>query len=84
MIDAPTNSALSNNLLDTKRLILKERSERGETFIPIGTRMAFNKQFSDDVNDLKFWEKINREDYFNEIERVYNLFISKINIDNEQ
>ena len=46
LVDQPTNSALQNFLLDTKRSILQDRSkasaESGKhTFVPISTEMAF-------------------------------------------
>ena len=72
LVDNPTNAALSNNLLDAKRKILIERTKDGETYVPLGTWYAFNKHFSETVNDLKFWARSDREAYFSEIEKVYN------------
>ena len=80
LVDQPTNSALQNYLLDTKRSILQERSkasvESGKhTFVPISTEMAFNKSFSKSVNDLKFWTSEDRESYYKHIESIYNEFV---------
>ena len=72
LVDNPTNAALSNNLLDAKRKILIERTKDGETYVPLGTWYAFNKHFSETVNDLKFWARSDRGAYFSEIEKVYN------------
>ena len=80
LVDQPTNSALQNFLLDTKRSILQERSkasaESGKhTFVPISTEMAFNKVFSKSVNDLKLWTLPDRNDYYAHIESIYNEFV---------
>lgn len=82
LVDGPTNSALSNNLMDEKRTILKLRSqipeskEEPESYIPIGTWYAFNKYYSSNVQDLKFWTKHDREAYFDVINKIYNKYIS--------
>lgn len=74
LVDNPTNAALSNNLLDTKRQILIERTKDYQTYVPLGTWYAFNKHFSETVNDLKFWARNDRDAYFSEIERIYNKY----------
>lgn len=74
LVDNPTNAALSNNLLDAKRQILIKRTKDGETYVPLGTWYAFNKHFSETVNDLKFWTRNDRNAYFSEIEKVYNKY----------
>jgi seryl-tRNA synthetase len=82
LVDGPTNSALSNNLMDEKRTILKQRSqilegqEDPESYIPLGTWYAFNKYYSSNVQDLKFWTKHDREAYFDAINKIYNKYIS--------
>lgn len=82
LVDGPTNSALSNNLMDEKRTILKLRSqipegkEEPESYIPLGTWYAFNKYYSSNVQDLKFWTKHDREAYFDAINKIYNKYIS--------
>lgn len=80
LVDQPTNSALQNYLLDTKRHILKERCEADtlsdkHTFVPITTRLAFNKAFSKSVKELKFWSRPDRDAYFAHIESIYNEFV---------
>lgn len=72
LVDVPTNSALGNKLMDAKRAVLKERS--GKSYIPLGTWYAFNKHYSADVTDLKFWRDSDRNAYFAEIEKVYNSY----------
>ena len=80
LVDMPTNAALQNYLLDTKRRILKERSEADassdkHTFVPITTELVFNKGFSNSVKELKFWTCPDREAYFKHIESIYNEFV---------
>ena len=72
LVGQNVNSALSNNLLDTKREILKQHAYiEKDSYIPLGTWRAFNKYFSKDVTDLKFWGENDRNAYYGEIERVY-------------
>mgnify|MGYP003312016532 CR=1 FL=1 len=80
LVDKPTNSALQNYLLDTKRHILKERCEAEpssdkHTFVPITTQLAFNKAFSKSVKELKFWSLSDRDAYFAHVESIYNEFV---------
>ena len=75
LVDVPTNAALSNNLIDAKRQILIDRTNNGETYVPIGTWHAFNKYFSKTVNNLKFWTKDDRNAYFDEIKKIYDQYI---------
>ena len=80
LVDMPTNSALQNYLLDTKRRILKQRSEADassdkHTFVPITTELVFNKGFSNSVKELKFWTCPDREAYFKHVESIYNEFV---------
>lgn len=80
LVDMPTNAALQNYLLDTKRRILKERSETDassdkHTFVPITTELVFNKGFSNSVKELKFWTCPDREAYFKHVESIYNEFV---------
>ena len=83
LVEQALNSALSNNLLDEKRRILKQYSTelmikddnaKRTSYVPLGTWNAFNKYYSDDVTDLKFWTKADREAYYTEIEKVYNKY----------
>lgn len=83
LVEQSLNSALSNNLLDEKRRILKQYSteplildgkEKRISYVPLGTWNAFNKYYSDEVVDLKFWTKTDRVAYYTEIEKVYNKY----------
>ena len=79
LVDKDTNAALSNNLIDVKRRILQEREKNGETYVPIATNYVFNKHFSSQISNMKFWSKDDREAYFSIIEKAYHYFINKRN-----
>ena len=79
LVDTKTNAALSNNLIDVKRRILQEREEKGETYVPVATNYVFNKHFSSQISNMKFWSKDDRESYFSMIEKAYLYFINKKN-----
>ena len=46
LVDKETNSALSNNLLDRKREILREYQEKKKTYVLPSTQKAFSKYYS--------------------------------------
>lgn len=75
LVDKNTNSALQNYLMDKKRSILNSREShdpKNPVFIPIATKMVFNKAFNDSPNDMQYWTEADRNAYFKEIKRVYN------------
>ena len=76
LVDGPTNAALGNKLLDEKRQVLISRTNEKVTYVPLGTWYVFNKHFSNSPSDLKFWSKADRDAYFNQIEQVYNRFVT--------
>ena len=78
LVDGRTNTALSNNLLDAKRNILFDKSTNEDIYVPLGTLYAFNKHFTQQVKDLKFWTHDDREAYFAEIERVYKFYTENL------
>jgi len=86
LVDKETNSALGNKMMDGKRVKLYERAklfdssnhEKG-AYIMTGTWMVFNKEFSEDVRNMKFWEPEDRKKYLEAIEDVYNDFITYLN-----
>lgn len=84
LVDKDTNSALSNNLLDYKREILRERQEQKKTYVLPSTQKAFSKYYShaQETNVLpKLWTTADRVDYFKAIEKVYNDFNSNYSRD---
>lgn len=74
LVDNETNSSLGNKLIDQKKRILKDRQEKG-CYIPIGTWRAFNKYYSDEIRDMKFWSQPDRDAYYSAIKAVYDLYV---------
>ncbi len=75
LVDKDTNSALQNNLLDTKRQILMTRQENGLTYVPPATRMVFNKEYSrKSPGDMRLWRPEDRRNYFKAIKEAYDFF----------
>lgn len=76
LVDKDTNAALSNGFMYEKRNVLCQREKDNKTYIPIGTWAAFNKSYSPDVIDMKFWSPEDREAYYAAIEKAYNYFLN--------
>jgi len=79
LVDKDTNSALSNNLLDRKREILRDYQEQKKTYVLPSTQKVFSKYYSQAKEDNvlpKLWTKSDRDAYFRAIEKVYNDFNS--------
>lgn len=83
LVDGPVNSALSNKLLNEKRATLYDKAaERDKDSLPIhyvmiGTKKVFNKVYShrNNIIDLKFWGKNDRNAYFEKIREVYQKYV---------
>lgn len=82
LVDGPVNSAFSNRLLDDKREIMYQKANEREDghpkhYIMLGTRLVFNKVFTpkEDIHDMEFWGKKDREAYYSKIEEVYNKYV---------
>ena len=73
LITREDNSALSNLFHDEKREKIKDLCRDKDKYIPLCTRMVFNKEYSNPLN-MSFWEKEDREAYYKEIEIVYNFY----------
>ena len=87
LVDKDTNAALGNGLMATKRQKLMKRQSlfnktNGEegAYTFMGTWKVFNKQFLE-INaeeytthalNLLFWSKKDRDNYFADIESIYN------------
>ena len=91
LVDKITNTILGNGLLNQKRGILQRLSDEYDrtngksgacTFA--GTWKVFNKDFSIAETDpkkttkssnLKFWSKVDRENYLKDLENTYNEYV---------
>ena len=77
LVDKETNAALSNNLLDRKREILREYQEKKKTYVLPSTQKAFSKYYSpvQKENILpKLWTTPDRKAYYQAIKKVYDEF----------
>lgn len=83
LVSKEVNSALNNNFHEDKRNILKEQEMKGK-YIPPATWMVFNKSFTTSPSNLAYWERDDREAYFNEIEAMYRRFAPIIKHDEVQ
>ena len=81
LVDSSVNSGFSNNLLNAKRELMynryatdKDKDGNPKHYFMRGTELVFNKRFTpkDEIHDLKFWGKADRQGYYSEIERVYS------------
>lgn len=92
LVDKTTNTVLGNALMVTKRQrLMKLQKEFNESegkegaYTFMGTWKVFNKQiWSENVkgqerskaSNLLFWSKIDRDNYFAEIQTIYNRYVS--------
>ena len=79
LVDKDTNSALSNNLLDKKREILRDYQELKKTYVLPTTQKVFSKYYSPTKEDNvlpKLWTISDRDAYFKAIKKVYDDFDS--------
>lgn len=79
LVDSITNIRLGNGLLNTKRSVLLKVSEEydntdGEqgACVYMGTWKVFNKEYAPDATNLRFWTKIDRENYLNALKTTYD------------
>ena len=76
LISKEDNSALQNGFLDEKKAKIKELCSNSGKYIPLCTRMVFDKEFSRSVN-MRFWDKEDRDGYYAEIKRVYDFYMTQ-------
>jgi uncharacterized protein with ParB-like and HNH nuclease domain len=75
LLTVPDNSCLNNNIFPIKRDRIKELDEKG-SFIPICTKNVFLKYYSKDVEQNVKWDKLDMENYFDEIKTVLRDYIT--------
>jgi len=84
LLDSETNRGYKNAVFPMKRMTIIKREKEG-TFIPLCTKNAFLKYFSEYPPKMSFWTQDDRENYFKDIERILKIYLptKKENIDNE-
>ena len=78
LISKKDNSALNKSIFPVKRAKIIELEKAGK-FIPPCTKNVFLKFYSNSVNQPFYWGVDDQKNYFNEIERVINKFVTNDN-----
>lgn len=73
LLDQGTNSALGNHFYPVKYRKLLEYDKKGH-FIPICTRNAFMKYYSEKVDHFQLWSESDRSGYVAAIEQSFKVF----------
>ena len=74
LLDSETNRGYKNAVFPMKRLTIIQREKKG-TFIPLCTKNAFLKYFSEYPPKMSFWTQDDRENYFKDIESVLSIYL---------
>lgn len=84
LLDSETNRGYKNAVFPMKRMTIIQREKEG-TFIPLCTKNAFLKYFSEYPPKMSFWTQDDSENYFKDIEKVLKIYLpsKKENINNE-
>lgn len=69
LLDSETNRGYKNAVFPVKRMTIIQREKEG-TFIPLCTKNAFLKYFSEYPPKMSFWTQEDRENYFKDIESI--------------
>ena len=74
LLDSETNRGYKNAVFPVKRATIIKREKEG-TFIPLCTKNAFLKYFSEYPPKMSFWTQEDRENYFKDIEKILNIYL---------
>ena len=74
LLDSETNRGYKNAVFPVKRLTIIQREKEG-TFIPLCTKNAFLKYFSEYPPKMSFWTQEDRENYFKDIENILRIYL---------
>jgi len=74
LLDAKTNTSYKNVVFPVKRKTIIEREKDG-TFIPICTRNVFLKYYSENVDQMTFWDETDRSLYKKNIKEVLEKYL---------
>jgi len=77
LLDKITNSKLNNSVFDVKREKIKVCEING-FYIPVCTKNVFFKIYTEFPATNAYWTKADRDGYFNNIQKTYDYFISKL------
>ncbi len=76
LLDRSINRGYGNAVFPAKRAKIID-SEREGKFIPIATKNAFLKYYSESVQEFTFWSKTDRQAYSEAIQNTIDLFFSE-------
>lgn len=74
LLDSETNRGYKNAVFPVKRMTIIKREKNG-TFIPLCTKNAFLKYFSEYPPKMSFWTQEDRENYYNDIKTILRTYI---------
>ena len=77
LLDSGTNRSYKNAVFPIKRERLLDRDREG-TFVPLCTRNAFLKVYSEKVDNLLFWSKDDQKDYRAAMTETLTQFFTKV------
>jgi uncharacterized protein with ParB-like and HNH nuclease domain len=85
LLDSETNRGYKNAVFPVKRMTIIQKEKEG-AFIPLCTKNAFLKYFSEYPPKMSFWTQEDRENYYNDIVRVLKIYLpsQRDEITNEQ
>lgn len=85
LLDGITNIILSNkNFKDKRKKVIEidqeewqnDQEEEVKAFIPIATKHAFLKYYSNEINQTEFWGSNDRTDYVNNIKKTLTNYLN--------
>lgn len=76
MLDAETNRAYKNSVFSIKRKTILKKDKDG-VFIPQCTKNVFLKYYNEDVQQMSYWGKIDREHYTQNIKSILTDYLPK-------
>lgn len=75
LLDQGTNRGYGNAVFPAKRAKIIQNEREGK-FVPIATKNAFMKYYSDPVQEFTFWSEADRQAYFEAIQNTLELFFT--------
>jgi len=73
LLDSGTNRGYGNAVFPAKRATIIEKEREG-TFVPIATKNAFMKYYTNSVKEFTFWSEADRQAYFEAIQNTLESF----------
>lgn len=80
LLDSETNRGYKNAVFPMKRMTIITREKEG-TFIPLCTKNAFLKYFSEYPPKMSFWTQEDREKYFKDMEEILKIYLPSQEVD---